>query len=148
MVDIEYANAYSELLEILKFISNEEYEKIDKEMIQLFETYYNKEYVFEYDPDKTLDEQNVSKTTKIIISILFRDYWATDEQREEILAKERYDLEKLEEEKREKYNPAEIFKNRKVIDTIEKDNLPMETKKENIFKKLINIIKGILKLWE
>lgn len=34
------------------------------------------------------DEQNVSKKAKTIIAILFRDYWATDIQREKIKAKE------------------------------------------------------------
>ncbi len=31
------------------------------------------------------------KRTKAIIAILFRDYWATPEQREKILAKQNYD---------------------------------------------------------
>lgn len=145
MVDIEYANAYSEVLEILKFISDEDYEKIDKEMIDLFETNYNKEYIFEYDPDKTLDEQNVSKIAKTIIAILFRDYWATDVQREKILAKEKYDLEKIEEEKRSIYNPDNIFKNKEEKTTIENTenvNLPMEIKKESIFRRILNKIIG------
>ena len=146
MVDIEYANAYSEVLEILKYISDEDFEKIDKEMINLFETNYNKEYIFEYDPDKTLDEQNVSKIAKTIIAILFRDYWATDVQREKILAKERYDLEKLEEEKRAMYNPDNIFNNKKVNISTENVNLPMEIKKESIFKRILNRIKGFFKL--
>ena len=95
MVDIEYANAYSEVLEILKFIPKVDYEKIDKETLNVFQVNHNKEYIFNYDPSKTLNEQNVSKVAKIIIAILFRDYWATDTQREKIFAKEKYDLEKL-----------------------------------------------------
>ena len=144
MVDIEYANAYSEVLEILKFISDEEYEKIDKEMINLFETNYNKEYIFEYDPNKTLDEQNVSKTAKIIISILYRDYWATDAQREEILANEKCELEKLEKEKRNIYNPNDIFKNRQIKESVESTNIQLQIRKENIFKRIINKLKSFL----
>ena len=86
--NIEYANAYSEVLEILKHISKEDYNKIPKQRIKLFETSANKNYEFTYNPDQTLDEQNVSSRAKIIIAILFRDYWATDAQREKILAKE------------------------------------------------------------
>ena len=86
MVDIQYANAYTEVLEILKNISQEDYNKVSKEKINLFEHNANKEYIFNYDSTKTLEEQNVSKTARAIIAILFRDYWATDEQRNKIKA--------------------------------------------------------------
>ena len=110
MGNIEYANAYNEVLEILKYISKSDYNKISPNMLGLFKTNSNKEHNFSYDIDKTLEEQNVSKKTKTIIAILFRDYWATDEQREKILAKEKYDMQRHEEELREKYNPDDIFK--------------------------------------
>ena len=41
MVDIEYANAYSEVLEILKHIPLEDYNKIPASKIKLFETNAN-----------------------------------------------------------------------------------------------------------
>ena len=86
MVNVEYSNAYSEVIGILKYLSQEDYEKIPKEKINLFETNANKDYIFNYDPDKTLQEQNVSKIARTIIAILFRDYWATEEQRRKIKA--------------------------------------------------------------
>ena len=110
MVDIEYANAYTEVLEILKYISIEDYNKIPKSKIELFRTNANKDYIFNYNPNKTLDEQNVSKIAKEIIAILFRDYWATDVQRDKIMKKQNFDRQKLEEEKRKKYNPDDLFK--------------------------------------
>ena len=99
MENIEYANAYSEVLEILKHISKEDYNKVPKQKIELFETNANKDYVFTYNPGKTLNEQNVSKTAKTIIAILFRDYWATETQKEKIIAKEKCDRDVLEEQK-------------------------------------------------
>ena len=42
MVNVEYANAYSEVLEILKFISKEDYEKIPASKIELFKLNQNK----------------------------------------------------------------------------------------------------------
>ncbi len=115
MVDIEYANAYSEVLEILKHIPLEDYNKIPASKIKLFETNANKEYKFKYNPELTLTEQGVSKRAKAIIAILFRDYWATDEQRKIILAKQKYDRMQMDMEKRKKYNPDDIFKKRKNI---------------------------------
>ena len=88
MADIQYANAYTEVLDILKYISKEDYEKIPKSKIKVFEENCNKNYSFTYDENKTLDEQNVSEITKVIIAILFRDYWATKEQRYVIIKKQ------------------------------------------------------------
>jgi len=99
MVDIKYANAYTEVLEILKYISIEDYNKIPKNKIELFQTNANNDYYFTYNPEKTLSEQNVSKIAKGIIAILFRDYWATDIQKEKIITKQNHDRCILEEQK-------------------------------------------------
>ena len=106
-MELEYANAYSEVLEILSYLSKEDYDKIPKEKIDFFETKCNKNYNFYYDMNKTLDEQDVSKKAKIIIAILFRDYWATDKQREKIKAKEEYDRNIRKQEISKNYNNQE-----------------------------------------
>lgn len=124
MISVEYTNAYSEVLEILKYISKEDYDKIPNSKIELFETNYNKDYIFKYNPNKTLDEQNVSKTAKAIIAILFRDYWATEIQKEKIISKQNYDRMKLEEEKKARYNSDNLFKNNEkkiIMDNTEKE---------------------------
>ena len=142
MIDIKYANAYSEVLEILKYVSKEDYEKIPNSKIELFETNHNKEYVFKYNPNKTLDEQNVSKTAKAIIAILFRDYWATAIQKEKIINKQNYDRMKLEEEKRTRYNSDNLFKNNEkkvIMNDVEK--------KEELALTEANDIKWYKKVW-
>ena len=143
MVSVEYANAYSEVLEILKYISKEDYEKIPNSKIELFETNHNKEYIFKYNPNKTLDEQNVSKTAKAIIAILFRDYWATELQKEKIITKQNYDRMQLEEKKKEIYNSDNIFKNNKkkiILDATEQEQ------KLDLIE--INNIKWYKKVWK
>ena len=135
MIDIKYANAYAEVLEILKYISIEDYNKIPKSKIELFNMNANRDYVFDYNPNKTLDEQNVSKIAKSIIAILFRDYWATDIQREKIIAKQNYDRQKLEEENRKKYNPDDLFKEKIREVQKEKTTAITEFKESNFFKK-------------
>ena len=143
MVSVEYANAYSEVLEILKYISKEDYEKIPNSKIELFETNHNKEYIFKYNPNKTLDEQNVSKTAKAIIAILFRDYWATELQKEKIIAKQNYDRMQLEEKKKERYNSDNLFKNNK------KKNILDATDQEQKLDLIeINNIKWYKKVWK
>lgn len=146
MVEFQYANAYKEVLEILKYIQIEDYNKIPKTKIELFETYSNKDYVFEYNPRKTLNEQNVSKTAKAIIGLLFRDYWATEIQKDKIIAKQKYDRQQIELEKQEKYNSDNIFRNKNQDIKQEKNinnTVSMITYKESIFNKILNKIKSM-----
>lgn len=152
MVDEKYGVAYSEILEILKYIPIEDYNRIPKEKIEIFETYASKEYTFEYDPNKTLKEQNVSNITKEIIILLFRDCWATEVQRNKIIAKQNYDRMKLEEKKKEKYNLDNILNKNQVINkitekhSIEEENIDMVKYKQlkwynQIFDKILNIFR-------
>lgn len=142
MEKIEYANAYSEVLEILKYISIEDYNKIPKEQIEFFEKNSNKNHDFFYNPYKTLDEQNVSKIAKGIIAIIFRDYWANETQREKIIAKERYDREQLEKEKDKEYNTNEILGRINTQNTKEvSEPQALIEQKETFFNKIINKIK-------
>lgn len=143
MVSVEYANAYSEVLEILKYISKEDYEKIPNSKIELFETNHNKEYIFKYNPNRTLDEQNVSKTAKAIIAILFRDYWATEIQKEKIITKQNYDRKQLEEKKKERYNSDNLFKNNE-----KKINLDGTKQEQKLALIEINNIKWYKKVWK
>ena len=144
MVSAEYANAYSEVLGILKYISREDYEKIPKNRIEVFEVNSNKEYNFDYDPEKTLDEQNVSKRTKAIIGLLFRDYWATEEQKSKIVAKQNYEREKLIKEQKNLFK----YKNRnmKESEIINCEEKFLQEPKDNIFKRIFKRIKCIFKL--
>ena len=138
MVDIKYANAYSEVLEILKYISIEDYNKIPKEKIELFETNANYDYSFQYNPNKTLNEQNVSKIAKGIIAILFRDYWSTEIQREKIISKQNYDRLKIEEEKKKRYNVDTLFSNKKniIINEEKEEKSLVEIKDKKWYKRL------------
>ena len=147
MVDIKYANAYSEVLEILKYISKEDYEKIPENKIELFKLNSNKEYKFIYNPEKTLAEQNVSKRAKAIIGILFRDYWATQIQREKIISKQRNDRLILEEQKKASYDIENIFKKRNTSSEIEskEETTEMVVYKANFITRIFNKIKNFFK---
>ena len=150
MVDSKYGIAYSEVLEILKHIPIEDYNKIPRNEIELFETYADKDFIFNYDSSKTLEEQNVSNITKGIIILLFRDYWATEIQRNKIVSKQNYDRVKLEEKKKEKYNPDNIFINNhknSLVDIPENKQEKSLVKIDDIkwYKKIWNRIKNFLK---
>ena len=107
-------------------------------------------FTFNYDSSKTLEEQNVSNITKGIIILLFRDYWATEIQRNKIVSKQNYDRVKLEEKKKEKYNPDNIFINNhknSLVDIPENKQEKSLVKIDDIkwYKKIWNRIKNFLK---
>lgn len=140
-----YHKAYKEVIEILKYVPQESVNKIPKTTLETFEKKMDKDYVFNIDINKSFEEQNLLEETKDIFAVIFRDYWATPYQRERIKAKEKYDRQKIEEEKANKYNPDDIFKNKEKDNVVVNNNLPVEIKKENFFKKLISFIKKIIR---
>lgn len=142
-----YKKAYKEVVEILKFVSKENVDKIPKEMLDMFEEEQDKEYNFKVDTTKSFEEQLLLEETKTIFSNIFRDYWANDYQRKVIIEKENMDRIKWEEEK---YDPKDIFKNNQKNFNKQNNNDKVDVnltviKKENSFKKLIDKIFKSLK---
>ncbi len=145
-IDTIYSKAFSEVLQILKYISKEDYEKIPLEVIELMEDNSCKDYTIEYNPNQSLTEQNFSKEAKTIIAIFFRDYWATEKQKEKILAKEKYD-DYLEEIEKQKEFDINVFKNKSNKNREEKqqenNQLIVWEEKNNILRKIFLKIKEI-----
>ena len=110
MISGAYAKAYKEVLEIISQFSDEEYKKIPSEKIQFYKENMDREYEFRIDPEVKLSQQNISKEANVVIISLYRDYFATDEQKEKLEILLRQNKEKIEQEKREKYKPDDIFK--------------------------------------
>ena len=63
-----YKKAYKEVVEILKFVSKENVDKIPKEMLDMFEEEQDKEYNFKVDTTKSFEEQLLLEETKAIFS--------------------------------------------------------------------------------
>ena len=81
MINNTYARAYTEVLEIISHFSKEDYSKIPKEKIDYYKNNMDKNYKFNINPKISLSKQNVSQEASAIIVTLFRDYFATSEQR-------------------------------------------------------------------
>ena len=142
-----YPKAYKEVVEILKYVPKESINKIPQTMIDTFNAKMDNTYNFSIDINKSFEEQELLEETKAILANIFRDYWATPYQKERIQAKERYDWQKIEEEKKNNYD---IFKKDNKIDnkgneSVE-NNLPIEVKKEHFYNKIINFFKKIFNI--
>lgn len=144
-----YPKAYKEVIEILNYVPQESINKIPQTMLDTFEAKMDKKYDFKIDINKSFEEQDLLDETKAILANIFRDYWATPYQKERIEAKEKYDRKKIEEEKKAKYNPDDIFNNKKKETVQEKivesniNNLPIEVKKVKFYEKIITFFKRL-----
>ena len=142
-VSLEYANAYSEVLEVLRNMSESDINKIPNDMIEMFKENSNKLHDFRYDFNKDFKEQNISKRAKMILAILFRDYWASPSQKEIIVARQNFERDRIDMQKQEKYNINNIFKKNEIKKDIKTEEIQITNYKESIIKKIINKIKKI-----
>lgn len=143
-----YAKAYTEVLEIISYFSEEEYNKIPKEKIEFYEEHRDRDYNFKINPNIDLDEQNISHNTNAILVSLFRDYFATDKQKEILNRLLQQNQEKLEKERYQKYNPNNIFDNKSYnnqINTVNEENYLIEVTKQTWYRKILDFFKSIFR---
>lgn len=140
----EQAMAYTEVLEVLKYMPKEEVDKIPKNVIEFYNINKDNSYDFKVDSSKPFEEQVLLEKTKINLAILFRDYWATDEQREKIRKKETYDLQQIEKEKSQNFKENDIFsKERKCSNLSTEETTLIEYGQDSWIQKFIQFMKRI-----
>lgn len=142
MKEKNYAKAYKEVLEIISYLSEEEYSKIPKEKIDFFKLNCDSSYDFKLNPELSLENQNISTEANAILTTIFRDYFATEKQKNILkkLLAQNQEIKEL--KKKEKYN-IDVFHNR---NSVQKEDIPPQNSiieyKENFF---IKFIKNLLK---
>ena len=145
-----YARAYTEVLEILKYLPTEEYEKIPKEKIAFYNKNKDNNYSYMFNETKQIDEQKISREANAIIVSLFRDFFATPIQKEKLEKILKQNERKHEEKLKEKYNPDNIFKNYTINTTpIQSEPVVTETAmieyKKTVFDKIKNWFKKVFR---
>ncbi len=143
----KYADAYTEVYEILCCLNEEEYSKIPEELIEVFEENRNLEYEYEINDEQDLSKQPMLKETKAILLNIFRDYLATQEQNQKI--KQWLQADRVYLENQKQYN-NNVFENNKKYEKINDEEsktiLPVVIKKQSIFYRIIKKIKRIFKI--
>ena len=112
LVITKYQKAYTEVLEILKYLKTEEYNRIPKEKIRFYKENMDKNYIYSINPQIELSKQSVSNEAYAILVSLFRDYIATERQKEILTNLLNQNQERQEQLKKEKYPVNNIFKNK------------------------------------
>ena len=145
MVKIEnYPNAYKEVYVILNSLENDDLKRIPESFMKMIKNNMNPNYYFELDKPKDFESQELLQETKVILAYIFINYWSTEEQKAKIKQKFKQDI-MIEERKKGKYNPDELFKKEKNEYVPQNKDVQIVEYKENILTKLINIIKSLFK---
>lgn len=136
-----YKDGFAEVDEIFKYIDDESLEKIPQDVKTLIKV--NKSNLtVDINPNKSLNEQELLYETKVILSVLYKNYWATEEEKKQIIESEE-EFKKLH-LKEEKYSYEDLFKKNKKIPEIKRDQIA--TVSESVLKKILDKIKGFFRL--
>ena len=134
LVEVEY---------ILKKLDDEYIKKIPQEIWDYIEENKDKDYIFDYDENKTLVEQNLSIDTISILTYINMEYLLGEEQKKEMIEFLRKDEMIAEQEKAKLYNPDDIFKNRK--ESKQQEASLVEVKIEKWYEKVFAFFKNMFK---
>ena len=113
MLDQKYSKAASEVLAILKNTPKKDVKKISPKFIEFLKENSCKTYMPYFDPTKEIRELDLMIETQTLLSIIYLNYWANDEQKVFFKKKMHENELKYQEEQRKKYDPNNIFKKEK-----------------------------------
>lgn len=140
-----YHKAFKEFMEIVKFFSKNEYKKIPKSFIHFIEENMDDSYEYTVEHVDDFQNQEMLEETRVLLSIVYRDYLASDEEKERIIKIENEEYLQEEKIKQEKYDINALFEKRandkiKIQNEvlIEKNLIVVE---EKWYKKLLNKIR-------
>lgn len=114
MVSSKDANAMAEVIYYLKGIKQEDIDKIPKKLMQYLNENASKEYKCDFDYNKPLKDLKLLDETRGIIGMICYNYWCiTKIQKSQYLKRLSENEQKYQRVLYEKYNPDNIFKNKK-----------------------------------
>lgn len=140
-----YRNGLAEIDMILNYADEESLSKIPESLKQFIKE--NKsDYITKVNPEKDLKDQDLLYETKVILSVLYRDYWTSSDERKKLLEDERAELINIEDRKNEKYNYNDLFKNKNNETETNAKEIKSLVVKQNLIKKILNKIRGFFRL--
>lgn len=134
LVEVEY---------ILRKLDDSYIRKIPSEIWRYIELNKDNNYIYNYNENKTLLEQNLHIDTIAILTYINIEYLLNEEQKKEMRELLRKDELFAEREKNKRYNVDNIFKNRKQNE--QEDVTLVEVKNKKWYEKLISFFGNMLK---
>lgn len=141
-----YEEAFTEVEEVIKLMPIDLVSKIPAQFRQIISE--NKATNYKVVIKEPLEEQKLKKETIAILGLIYRDFLASPEEREQLQMKDAEELKKIEQRMQEQYDIENIFEKKKRTKRLENDQDSKDLtlyKEPNFLSKLFNIIKGIFK---
>ena len=89
-------------------------QKVPQKLIDFLQDNMNKNYPISISTNVEIDKQKILPETEDILALIYRSYWATDEEKVEFSNRVKKELQQIEEYKKIQYkNIDEIFEKRK-----------------------------------
>ena len=136
-----YRMALTEVNEILKYTDDNMVCRIPKKFISFVEENMDINYKFKVQENVELFDQPIRSETKTILAMIYRDYFCNETERQELIEfdKKQKDLE--EKINYEKYNPENVFKNKKPqLDVDNKNTALVDIKQKSFWQKMLEKI--------
>lgn len=147
MIENTIEQSFNEVYDIINHMNPNLYNKIPKSFIDMLEQKRDRNYKVSIDYSIDINKQKLLHKTRVILSLIYRDYLCGPEQREKLRLEDKMELEKYRQEIEEKYDLNNIFKNRNVEDI--KNNTTTETqivvREEKWYNKFFKFIIRIFK---
>ena len=145
----DYADLAAEMNILLRYIDDELVEKIPHKIIEFFQDIASPHFKSRIDPRLPLDQQLLLPSTECMLTLLYRQYWCTNEEREELdellLAGEET---RQQEEQATFDNIFQKIETNEVEFVHEAENLPVEVKENDIMNKIKAILNAITELFK
>lgn len=136
-----YECSYVEVLEILKYIPQEQYNRIPKEKIMFYEKNKNREYKYIYNEQMP----NLSRKANAVLVNLYKEYIADTSEKNKINKILELNSKKQEVDQQKKFNNTDLFKNTYKNESVKNVSIIEYTDKYKWYLKLINKIKSFFR---
>lgn len=136
-----YEEAFAEVDEILRIMPVDLLSKIPVQFRQVISE--NKARNYKTNIQEPLEEQNLKEETVVILGLIYRDFLASPEEREELQANDAAELKRIEEEMQKQYDIEKVFERRKSFQNDDSSTDLILYKEQGFLQKLFNLIKGI-----
>ena len=138
-----YEEAFVEVDEILKLMPIDLLSKIPMKFRKMISENKAKDYKIEI--NEPLEEEKLKEETVVILGLIYRDFLASPDEREELQLKDAEELKRIELEMQQQYDIDNVFKKRKnALEDTDSTDLILY-KEQRFLKKLFNLIRGFFK---
>lgn len=142
-----YREAFSEIEQIIKLMPETLSNKIPTRFKNIIYTEKSKTYFPKI--QEPFEDCKIMEETSIILAIIYRDFICNQEERNNLKIRDAEKLRVYEEELKEKYNPDNLFKNKRTYtpdnNISSQETALIEVKEKNFIQKLFEKIKHLFK---